>query len=212
MEHVGFLFRVLVAVPLDGVQVDGDRHLHFLRPAENRFHRLNIVAVDRPQIRKPERGKKLSSTNSVRMAFFSVYSACATDAPIQGMRSSPRCTLRLAEYHPQLALSFARCLLSAPTFLVMDISLSLITTISFGFRVAAVVERFVAHAARQRAVADDRDHVMGPPPQISGACQPKRSGYPGACVAGFKAIVLAFAAFREPGKPAELAQRAKFAS
>ena len=73
----------------------------------------------------------------------------------------------------------------------------------------AVVERFIDHAARERAVADHGNHVMRGVLHLFCRCkaEPGRNG--SAAVAGKEHIVFTFVRTAKTGKPARLAQRIK---
>ena len=79
-----------------------------------------------------------------------------------------------------------------------------------GFGIAAVVQGFVAHTARQRTISHDCDHMMLFAPGISGTRHTDRSRNSRRGVTGFKAVIGAFGTLGKPGKPAIGTQRMKF--
>ncbi len=70
-----------------------------------------------------------------------------------------------------------------------------------------VVDRLIRKAARQRAVAEDRDHRVVLPPQVARHCHADRGRHRRTGVAGAKLIVLAFLAHQEAGNAAFLPDR-----
>lgn len=92
--------------------------------------------------------------------FFCIFNRMRQRLPMSGICVNWLRMRFLLPYQDALARRCLKYSDSAPTFFEMDISLSLRMTMSPRMAVARVIHRLVTHAARQRAVADNRHHMI----------------------------------------------------
>ena len=101
----------------------------------------------------------------------------------------------------------AQVLLIAPTLGEIDIPLSLTMTMMSRSEWPALFMPLVGEAAGQRAVADDRHHLVLLALEVARGGHPERGRHGGAGVAGAEVVVLALAALQEAGDPVLLPER-----
>ena len=94
----------------------------------------------------------------------------------------------------------------APTFWEMDMSLSFRITVMRRFLVSGLVQGLEGQARRERAVADDRHHVVVVPGQVAGHGHAQGGGDGGGGMAHAEVVVGRLGHAREAGDAVHLAQ------
>ena len=197
-----------VAHALAGDDVHDHRRVEAPRVAQRGLHRVLVVAVDRSDVLQPEVGEHHLRGQRVLDAGLDAVHALV--AELADDRHAPHRGAALLQQFLVARLQPQRGQMVGET--------------ADGRRVAApvvvdhddhrptrrgdIVQRLPAHAAGERAVADDGDHMaVAVPGQLEGLCQPVGVGQRRRGVAGLHPVVLALAAAGVARQPALLAQR-----
>ena len=198
MKFLRLALRQIVAVSLFRNHVDEQRHiLNLLRFLKHMGHLFDVVAVKRAEVAEAQRFKHLAAR---RHGFDHV------------LRVFNRAGQRLADQrnaHQLVADALFAAVPRRARAKVLEIFRQRAHVFGNGHfvvveyhdqprvPVARVVHRLVAHAARQRAVADNRHHMIILVVQISGARQPQRHRNGRGRMTRIKQIVLALLAARK---------------
>ena len=208
MELIGAFFRRLVALALFRQHVYHNRSVNLFGSLQYIQQAIQIVSVNRSQISKAKLFKNRSRHHQV------LYAA------LQAADSLQHITAELHILEPALNIIFNFIIGFACTQLIKIFAHRAHV---FGNRHFVIVEhnnhilmqhtgivqRFESHTAGHGAVTDDSYNIIILSLQVAGAGHAKRCRNRRTGMTGTEGIVLAFAALRETGKTAVLAQRRK---
>ena len=199
----------LIAHALAGDGVHDHRATEVLRPPQCAFERLPIVAVDGTEVLDAEVGEQhLRADRVLEARLHRMQHRVRGAADLRHLLQLPSAefehllVLRLQPQRGEVVGEAAdRRGVGAAVVVDDDDQRAILAR-------GDVVERLPAHAAGERAVADDRDHVpITLPGQLEGLCQSVGVGQRGGGVRGLDPVVLALGARRIAGQAALLAQR-----
>ena len=214
MKFIGRLLGGRIALALDGVNVHKNGLVELSNAPKSFLHRLDVVPVDRTDVDEAERLENAAGAyrrlDAVLDAVGGVQNPVADGRDRDALDKSLEVLfgLTIARRETNLRKIFAE---GADVF--VDGHFVIVENDDeIFFELTGVIERLERLAARQSAVADDRDHIVMLAVELGGNQKPERGGDRSRGVPDSEGVILRFGAFREAADAAEGSEGTEFFS
>jgi hypothetical protein len=195
------------ALALGGDHVHDHRGLESPRVPQRRLDRVLVVSVDRAHVLQAEVGEHDLRRQRVLDADLDAVHALVEELAEEGQATNGLAALLEQTLVARLQAKTGEMVGEAADRRRVAAAVVVDDDDHRALGRGDVVQRFPAHAARQGAVTDDRDHVaVAVTVELVGLGQAVGVGQRGAGMAGLHPVVLALAARRIAGQPTLLAQ------